>query len=611
MSRALDTFDGNAVGENFLASLHSSVHGARDFSQLARWLEQNTKHPLKPKENFSFAEHEYQIDILNSSAHEEFAQKCSQVGASELYVRMKLAMLGISDAITIIYVLPTAKFAQRFCKGRIDPVIESSEALKALRNKDVDSSEMKQFGHSFLYITGSYGQSSAISVPAQALFWDEIDFCNQKNLTTFRSRMGHVKEDDLWFVRGFSTPTVFDYGINAYYKKGSQAYYGVWCSHCRDYVEVDFFRDLTVPGYTRDLKEWDKEDVDDPDLNIDACFFRCGCCRNEIPWTTFLDADKRRWVHKFPERTIVSRQISPFDVPSVNTPARTLRQVKDYEVKGDWVNFKVGVPHEDASSSFMVDSGNWTAGSEMPSPLSHRELGQLMAEKSIRDISIYREWIFTQQPIASGCMLGMDVGKTSWLTVIRPDGNRRRVIYAERAQSANGDLLQRFMYLFRVFGCVLGVVDAGPDFTLSQNLVRALPGCVFACYYASNRDNQLKRIMVNHEEGTLSVLRTRTIDNVVRRFNSQEIEFSKLREEKTFKDHLRAVKRISEQIDDGEKGMKEKAKWVSTDDDHFCHSLIYADIACDLVHSVDGVDAFEGRTVHGVLPSVGKFTPRS
>ena len=46
-------------------------------------------------------------------------------------------------------------------------MIELSAALKALRNKDVDSSEMKQFGHSFLYVTGSFGQSTAISVPAR------------------------------------------------------------------------------------------------------------------------------------------------------------------------------------------------------------------------------------------------------------------------------------------------------------------------------------------------------------------------------------------------------------------------------------------------------------
>lgn len=610
--RILDEFDGNAVGENFLASLHNKVHGATDFSQLSRWLEQNTKHPLKPKENWTFAEHEYQIDILNDTAHEAFFQKCSQVGASELFVRMKLAMLGISEALTIIYVLPTRSFAMRFAKGRVDPVILNSPALQAMKNKDVDSNEMKQFGNCFLYISGSYGQSAAISVPAQVLFWDEVDFCNQKNLTTFRSRMGHAKEDDLWFVRGFSTPTVFDYGINSYFKRGSQAYYGVFCGHCRDFVQVDFFRDLVIPGFDRDVKEWDKEHLSDPDVNVDACFFRCQHCNHELPWKHFLDPEKRHWLHTFEDRAIRSRQISPFDVPAINPPWRTLRQVDEYEVKGDWVNFKVGVPYEDASSSFLVDTANWSAGTELEPPLSHRELNQLVMEKGIETDTQFFEWLFTQQQISSSCSLGMDVGKTSWFVIRHVSGNERPVIHAERAQASNGNLKFRYLYLFYIYGCLMGVGDAGPDFTLSQSIVRALPGRAWACYYAASKDNQLQRIQLKAEEGTVSVLRTRTLDMLVSKFNNGQIPMAKLREEPTMRAHLKSVKRVTEVFDEGEKGSKEKARWISTDDDHFCHALLYSEVAADLVYSLDGIDAHErGRqSAIGILPSVGKFRPR-
>lgn len=605
--KMLEEFDGGAIGENFLASLHSKVHGASDFSQLSRWLEQNTSHPMRPKEPWTFAEHEYQIALLNDTCHEAFYQKCSQVGASELFVRMQLAMLGISEALTVIYVLPTRSFAMRFAKGRVDPVIQGSPALKALLNKDVDSNEMKQFGHCFLYISGSYGQSAAISVPAQALFWDEVDFCNQQNLTTFRSRMGHAKEDDLWFVRGFSTPTVFDYGINAYHKKGSQAFYAVFCGNCRDFVQVDFFRDLVIPGFELPTVEWDKEHLGDPNVRVDECFFRCHCCNNELPWANFMSPDKRRWIHTHPDREIHSYQISPFDVPAVNPPARTLKQVSDYEVKGDWVNFKVGVPFEDASSSFLVE-GMKPFGIEVEPPLTHRELDQLIREKEIVELPTFFEWLFDQPRFASGCSLGMDVGKTSWFTLKHiPSGGK--LIHIERAQAANGSLLHRFLYLFHTFGCLQGVVDAGPDFTLSQSIVRALPGRAWACYYAQARDNQLKRIQVNEEEGTISVLRTRTFDQLVRKFNTGQLQMVKLREEATFKEHLKAMKRVTEIKDDGEKGNKELAKWVNTSDDHFAHSLLYADVAADLVTSLDGYEAFGGSNggSFGVLPGIGTF----
>lgn len=606
--KSLETFDSSAIGENLLSQLHSSVYGATDFSQLSRWLEQNTTHPMKPKELWTFAEHEYQIDILNDTSHEAFYQKCSQVGASELFVRMKLAMLGISEAITIIYVLPTAKFAVRFCKGRIDPVINGSPSLKAMLNKDVDSSEMKQFGHSFLYIAGSYGQSSAISIPAQALFWDEIDFCDQQNLTTYRSRMGHTKEDDLWFIRGFSTPTVFDYGVNAYYKKGSQAFYGVWCAKCRDFVEVNFLRDIVVPGFERDMKEWGKDCLDDPYIDIDKAFFRCHCCQQPLPWATFRDPAQRKWVHTFPDRRIRSRQISPFDVPEINPPARTLRHVEDYEVVADWVNFKVGVPFEDASSSFLVETQNWNQGLAYLPPLTHRELHQLVLEKGLQDnLQAFMEWLVDQPQIASGCVIGMDVGKISWIT-IQALGTGRHLVHAERAEAAVGNQIYRFLYMFHTYGCITGVVDAGPDFTLSQTLTRAIPGAIWACYYAQAKDNQLQRLHLDYEQGVVKALRTRSFDLLVRDFNAGKIKLARLDEEQALKAHLKALKRVTEMKDEGEKGTNEKARWVNTDADHFGHSLLYSTIAADLIYSIDGFDAHSrgGSGAVGVLPGVGK-----
>lgn len=612
--KLLEDFDGGAVGENLLAQLHTSVHGASDFSQLSTWLTQNTTHPKYPKQPFSFHEHEYQIDILNSTAHEEWYQKCSQVGASELFVRMKLAMLGISEAVTIIYVLPTAKFAMRFSKGRIDPVIAGSSPLRALLNKDVDSSEMKQFGHSFLYITGSYGQSSAISIPAQVLFFDEVDFCDQQNLTTFRSRLGHSKEDDYWFVRGFSTPTVFNYGVNVYHKKGSQAFYGVWCHKCRDFVQVDFMRDVVIPGFDRDMKEWGKDSLDDPSIDIDRTFFRCNCCNEAIPWQNFLDPNKRRWLHTFPERAIKSRQISPFDVPAINPPARTLRQVDEYEITADWVNFKVGVPFEDAKSSFQVDQANWGEGVEMAPPLSHRELHQLVLEKGLEDnLQGYLEWLLDQPRIASGCGLGMDVGKVVWLTVQHqsPSGGRT-LIYAERAQTSVGLVDYRFLYLFHTYGCLIGVPDAGPDFSLADRLCKAIPGRIFPCYYAKATDNQLTRLRITGEN-TVSALRTRTIDLLVADFNQGKIQLPKLHEEVAIKTHLKNMKRVTSMEDEKEKGKVEKARWVNTGDDHFGHSLVYSSIACDLVFTADGLTAMEksgqGLTI-GALPSIGTIRIR-
>ncbi|RLA58262.1 MAG: hypothetical protein DRQ89_15565, partial [Epsilonproteobacteria bacterium] len=175
---------------NYLDRIATQASNVFDLRQIPKWLERNTKNPMDPDQKWNFKGHEYQREILADMSDEVVAQKCSQVGASELWIRLILAMLALSKSMTAIYVLPTSGFARKFSKARIDPVITQSHLLSDLINKDVDSSELKQLGNNFLYIAGSYGQNAAISVPANALFQDEVDFCNQTTLTTFNSRLG-------------------------------------------------------------------------------------------------------------------------------------------------------------------------------------------------------------------------------------------------------------------------------------------------------------------------------------------------------------------------------------------------------------------------------------
>ena len=86
----------------------------------------------------------------------------------------------------------------------------------------------------------------------------------------------------------------------------------------------------------------------------------------------------------------------------------------------------------------------------------------------------------------------------------------------------------------------------------------------------------------------------------------------KLQEEEAFRQHLKAVKRVVDIVDENEKGTKERAKWIHTGDDHFCHSLNYANVAADLIYSIDGYEAVarRGSGEPGILPDIGKFRMR-
>ena len=90
----------------------------RDLSRMAEWLCEHTRHPKNNKKPWSFANHEMQTDIANEARHHVKVRKCSQVGLSELAVRLALGMLSIFPGSTAIYTLPTAKYAGKFSKSR-------------------------------------------------------------------------------------------------------------------------------------------------------------------------------------------------------------------------------------------------------------------------------------------------------------------------------------------------------------------------------------------------------------------------------------------------------------------------------------------------------------
>lgn len=548
---------------NYLDRISTQASNVFDLTQIPEWLKRNTRNPLDPDQYWNFKGHEYQIEILSDMADEVVARKCSQVGASELWVRLMLAMMGLSKSITIIYVLPTTGFARKFSKGRIDPVIDKSPVLREVVNRDVDSSELKQLGNNFLYIAGSYGQNSAISVPAQGLFQDEVDFCNQTTLTTFNSRLGHNKPGE-YYKRSFSTPTVEKFGIDAMYQETSKAHYAVKCNSCHDWVAPDFMDDVEIPGFDGNLYTFEKEDLSNEFVLIDEAFIRCPSCRSPINWSVILNPELRQWIHEEPDNPKHGYQIIPIDVPEVNPISRTLRQISEYDRKKDWVNFKIGYPFSDAETSFLREA----------------------LDKYCTKNSLSRPEDGSEVKLASRTVFGLDVGKTSWFTVLVHIDGENRCIYSERIrQDGDNYLGKRVMFLMKVFGCVKGVVDAGPDISVSKYLVDKNPeGKVWACYYTRQQKGTLENYKLNEAEGIVTASRTGCFDAMAKRFNSGKSCLTRSSELGTIQKHLSAMKRVDQTNDQGDM----ISSWISTDDDHYAHSLNYAHIAMDMLISGAG-----------------------
>lgn len=548
--------------ETFLDRIETGLSKTLDLTKIPEWIVKNTKDPRNKRLRWSFNEHEFQIGILAEASPHVVVRKCSQVGLSELSVRLILAVCYMRD-ITGIYVLPTKAFVSKFSPDRIDRVVDNSPVLSAAKNKDRYNINLKQIGDASIYVAGSFSPGDAISVPAQFLIRDEYDFCKQSVLTTFDSRLGHNKEGED-FRRDFSTPTVSGFGIDRLYQSGDQRFYAVHHDACGQWVVTDFMTDVVVPGFDGTVRDLEKYHLRDPKVRVDETFLQCPCCHRPITVANLVDPKKRAWVAKFDGRAVHSYQVQPYDVAAINPPARTIRQLEGYALKKDWVNFKVGEVHEDSESAF-----------DAMAPTTHVNGPPLV-------------WVPGERQ-RTGLCLGIDVGAISWIMIGGIFNGRKRVVYTEQVMCRDGDdvLFLRAAELMDELGLGFGVIDAGPDFNTADKLTRKYQGKFLACEYTDRLSSPMVTLDVNEERRVVRAHRDKRFDLLVREVNYGGYEWaSPLKDAAIIGAHLQGMKKMRRIDEDSAATSIEDADaamhWEKCSDDHYLHALNYLDMAIEL-----------------------------
>lgn len=549
---------------NFLSRLKSAIGDTADINHVAQWLCNNTS---LDGELWSYFRHEYQEEIANCNSRKLSVIKCSQIGLSEVLVRKVLAFVNIMHNINAIYTLPSSSFARKFVKGRFDPIIASSKIMSMNLNPNVDSTEMKQFGSSFLYINGTYGQQSAISIPAEMVIQDEVDFCDQKVLTTYASRLRHAQDGG--FLWKFSTPTVGGYGISASFDSSDKRRYLCKCK-CGHEGAPDFYNDTVIPGYDDKMVDFRKANLSDPRLRLKKAVMLCPKCRN--PWP-LSDPKRRRWVASRPQiEEHAGYHVRPWDVPYFNSLPVILSQADNYDTHMDWVNFVLGEDYSDSDNSFILENLNKAT---VVTPILPEEARKM-----------------------DNCVMGVDIGKTSWITIGRETERGLEVFYAERVVERSGtDISDRVLKLMKLYDVRRAVIDASPDFSTAKRVVSKMPeGWVYGCYYIDT--DPKKMIDISEKDGSiLLVNRTKSLNQLAERSSVGSLLLPKMAETKLIKDHLMTLKRV----DQKKKGLLDKVVsiWVHTGPDHYGHSLNYLNIAALTLKDRIGLAG------QAFLPSVG------
>lgn len=514
--------------------------------KIPEWICENTTLNGKP---WSFKDHEFQVAIARETAHEMVCVKCSQVGLSELQVRKTLAFLAIRQGTTAIYVLPHNKFAAKFAKGRVDPVISGSEKLKKLIVAASDSSEMKMFGYSFLYMGGASNDSSAISIPAQVLAQDEYDFCNPQVLSVYDSRLRHAENGG--YKWRFSTPTLPGYGISLEYDQSSRGRYLCKCSHCEKWSAPDFYKSVVIPGWNKPFEKFEKEDLIDTAFDVDSAYIACEHCGAELD-TSLSDPSRREWVHEFPTIDKKGYAVRPFDLMKYNSTKSLIRQLKGYERRSDYNNFVHGITHKSKDS----------------------QIDEAMVRKCSTLDAVF---------VGSGFVMGVDVGKTVHVTVGRREGRTFKIVWYGKIKHDDENVLNWIIGKYLDFGCHRMVIDSAPDVTLWKNLIYKFGDEVNPCVYSKDNAKKSQYFELKEEPSAKMVvaMRTRGIDRLVEYINNGKTEFprlSDLDDSVTFLQQLQGMKRVSQYSESGDM----TSSWVKTGPDHYFHSTFYCLLASDI-----------------------------
>ena len=544
------------------------------------WMVKFLSHPRLEDTSWSFEGYEYQIDIVNSKAPKRSIIKCSQVGLSEIAVAIILTILSREARVRAIYTLPTKKFSEVFMSDRVNSAIENSEYVSGMIVPEINNLTVKKFSNgSYLYADGTEGSRSGISIPAPYLFKDEVDFSNLKMLNRLSSRQASWAEEDTIDMQ-FSTPTLPGYGISEAYSKSSKGTYACRCAKCNTISPLDFFTDVVVPGYDHPLIEWTASDLLNPKYKVDEAYLKCPKCGNAVSGDNLADSSMREWVHEHPDRVghHDGFRVQPFDVYTTNPPARTLRQVDDYDDKQEWVNFRVGAAYVDATSRIAPPQ-----------------------EVSINDI-----------PRGGRYFLGADVGKTSWIVVGCVVNGRIYLVRQEQVSNVldpvtkRSSVAERIAVLKAQYHIRRIVVDGMPDLTLSATIIDMFPEGYIARYVQTAPEPGA--FCKFKDSGEVVIMRTEGFNLLATKTGMSSVLQVACDETRIFNAHIKAMAKVFD---------KGKAIWKNTGDDHYAHAFLYMMVASgslSIRRRGDGLspeNLFTGGITSVKLPSTRKqqFNP--
>jgi len=501
---------------------------------------------------WTFDYHPWSRDIHDADADMVVGQKAAQMGFTECALNRtfyNIDVLGVS----CLYVLPASTpDASDFSTSRFDPALESSPHLRNLFS-DVKNIGHKRAGNANLYVRGSRSKSQLRSIAVSHICFDEVDVMVQENISLAMERMSGQIDKQAWLI---STPTIDNFGINAYYQQSTQDHYMFKCPHCSKITELIFPECLVITA----------ENFNDTKLK--ESYIICKECKDTLPHETKGEWLKTgRWVSSYTDR--ISRgfhinQLYSFTVAPWMIAQLYLKSLTNPTDEQEFYNSKLGVSH-------VVD-------------------GARVTDTDIDEcIGMHRKSI---SPQATGFRtLGIDVGKWLHFEVDEwkfdsntPSIDINLMAQCKVIQQGKVEHFEQLDEILIKYGIASCVIDANPEKRKALEFAQRFPGLVKMCYYG--RGVKGKNITEHQEEDySITVDRTSWLDLSLGRFHTRKILLP-IDVDLEYKSNIKALVRIYERDGDG----NQTGKYVcGSQKDHFAHARNYAEIALKLIGHTFGM----------------------
>ena len=405
-----------------------------------------------------------------------------------------------------------------------------------------DSENIKQFGNGFVFYRGAQAESQAINISADILKIDEMDRSNQRVVEMFQSRLEFSKYK---WVRRFSNPSAIGYGVDTYWQTSNQFHWMIRCHHCNHTMYIDFEQ-------SGDLNHF---------VDRERKIYACGKCLEEIS-----DEDRIRgfWFAKYGSRTNRHGYWFSQMMASWISAAEIVKKFEENSIDY-FYNFVLGKAYTPA------------------------------------DLRIDRDTVLNNckpvEPVLRNVAMGTDVGKPHWYWLATPQG------YVKFGKTTDWDELE---YIFNFYQCESWVIDAMPEFTKVQEMIRKYPGKVWGCYFARDTKNVgAVRWGEGDKKGIVNVDRTKALDRYVNEITSHAMPFYIKRTE--MDEYIAHAGSMFRAVESDDKGTI-RVDWKTQDGrpDHLVFAGLYARIALERVFSGGGqvVETEPPKTNTPVAPTV-------